>query len=442
MLGSIKVLTGMKKNIFICASLILLLFVGCARRVQDPNKLVIWHWMTDRDKVFQELAEKYENQTGIKVVFELYAPSDIYSQKVIASAQAHVLPDIFGILDKKKVVSEFIKGGFIANLTEHFKANDGQWESSLFQKALAVNQFSKDNPYGIEEGIYGVPIDVTNIQMLYNKKLLKKAGIDKPPRTFEEFLETSKALQRVGIVEFVSGWGEMWMVDCFASNYAFNIMGQEKVMATYKGEVLYTDPDWIKVFNVFEKLRDNKVLAEGIVTKVNKYAEQDFALERAAFAFNGSWCVNVYYDMNPELDYGVMLPPAVNNDIPMRIWGGAGSSFVVNNNSTNKEKAIDFLKWLTDKDQQVYLAEETKNLPANRQAVTSISRVLSEFASSMDSTTHPKIWTHNEEIIVFETFVKGIQSIIIGEKTANEVAVEVQAVKAREIEKQKRRFNK
>src|SRR3989338_5152575 len=121
------------------------------------------------------------------------------------------------------------------------------------------------------------------------------------------------------------------MADCFASNYAFNIMGEEKVMATFRGEIPYTDPDWIKVFNIFAQLRKSGALAEGIVTKVNKFAEQDFALERAAFAFNGSWCVNVYHDMNPNLQYGVMVPPAVESKYPLQIWGAAGSSFLVNN---------------------------------------------------------------------------------------------------------------
>src|SRR6185503_14490272 len=129
--------------------------------------------------------------------------------------------------------------------------------------------------------------------------------------------------------------------------------------------------------SVFEQLNKNEALMEGIVTKPNKYAEQDFALERAAYAFNGSWCVNVYNEMNPKLEYGAMLPPKVVEAHPMKILGGAGSSFVVNDRSLHKEKAIAFLKWLTDKDQQVFLSTETKNLPSNRQALQSIPKILS-----------------------------------------------------------------
>jgi len=431
----------MSKNMLILCCSFILLF-GCAKAPQEPNTVTVWHWMTDRDEAFQELALKYEQETGVKVIFELYAPSDVYSKKIIAAAQAGILPDVFGILDKKAIIASFIKGGYVANLTEAFEAEEAVWKQSLFPKALAVNQFKKGNSYGVDEGIYGVPLDVMNIQMLYNKTLLEKTGIARPPQTFAEFLEATAKLKLIGIPGLVSGWGEQWLIDCFASNYAFNIMGEEKVMATYRGEVPYTDPDWIKVFQVFSTLSGRGALIDGVVTKSNKYAEQDFALERAAFAFNGSWCVNVYHDMNPNLEYGVMLPPAINEERPMLIWGGAGSSFVVNERLPSKDKVIAFLKWLTAKEQQTYLAEKTQNLPSNRQALASIPRVLAEFASQMDQTTHPTAWDVNEDVLVAETFDKGLQSLIIGEKTPQQVAEEVQKMKERQLERAAARGNK
>ena len=388
--------------------------------------------MTDRNDTFQKLAQEYKQETGIEVAVQLFAPSDSYSQKIIAAAQANVLPDIYGILDKKSIVADFIKAGLVADLTDAMEADGGKWKNSLFDKALADKRFDAGNIYGVKPGIYGVPIDVTNEQMLYNKKLLSKAGIKAPPATFDEFIKDAQALRRVGITPFVSGWGELWLLDCFASNYAFNIMGEEKIFATFRGEVKYTDPDWIKVFNIFAELRDKGVLIDGIVTKGNKYAEQDFALERAAFAFNGSWCVNVYHDMNPNLDYGVIPPPPISTAYPLKIWGSAGSSFVVNAGSPNKDKAIAFLKWLTAKEQQVVLARETNNLPSNKEALLGVSPILEEFAEGMDQSTHPNIWPLNEDPSVSEAFDKGIQDIIIGEKTPQQVAQDVQKVKDRQ----------
>ncbi|MFH0826852.1 MAG: extracellular solute-binding protein [Candidatus Omnitrophota bacterium] len=428
-------------NLMLLSVLLLFAAFGCAPKNQTGKPtLTVWHWMTDREPTFNELAKRYEDATGVKVNFELYAPSDAYTQKVRAAAQGANLPDIFGILGEKRDFASFIKAGFILELTPYMEANDLSWKNSFFSKALSVNEFVEGNSYNVKPGIYGVPIDIMAIQLLYNKDLFEKLGLDptKPPKTFQEFLDIGKKIQEAGLQGLVSGWGEMWMIDCFANNYAFNIMGKDKVLATIRGEVPYTDPDWVKVFTLFKEMQEAGVLYNGIVTMINKTAEQLFANDKAVFAFNGSWCVNVYKGMNPDLHYGTFLPPQVLDQYPFSIWGGAGSSFMVSAKSQNKEEVVKFLRWLTDKDQQAYLAEATNNLPANKDSVTEISDILAGFSRSIEFATHPNVWGVSEFSAVIEAFDKGIQSIIIAEKTPEQVAAEVQTVKERELAKKRR----
>ncbi len=412
--------------------------LGCARPAEKKADVVIWHWMTDRKKTFNELAKRYGEHSGQKIEFKLFAPSGVYSQKVQAATQADALPDIFGVLGEKQSFAIFIKAGHVLNLNNYMRANKKEWKNKFFSKALLVNEFKKGNEFDVPPGIYGVPIDVSNEQMLYNKGLFRKAGLDpeKQPETFEEFIAAAKKIKETGAQGFVSGWAETWMMNCMASNFAFNIMGEKKVMNTFRGEVPYTDPDWIEIFSLFKRMADEGVLAMGIVAMNNKDAEQNFANNRAGFAFNGSWCVNVYQGMNPDLDYGVMFMPRVSDKHPMLIWGGAGSSLMVNARSENREKAVEFLKWLTDDEQQAYLAEATNNLPANKSCLGNINPILSQFAQAMENTTHPNIWPVHEKSSVVETFTIGLQSIVLGKKTPEQVAFEVQEVKEREMAKE------
>jgi ABC-type glycerol-3-phosphate transport system substrate-binding protein len=430
--------------------------LGCVQQPKAGTKgaITVWHWMTDREPVFQELAKRYEAKTGIKVNFELYAPSDAYSQKVRAAAQGANLPDIFSILGEKIDFASFIKAGYILDLTPYMEEKNGEWKNEFFTKALAVNEFALNNKYGIKVGFYGVPIDIMTIQMLYNKDLFKKLGFnpDMPPLTFAQFLDIGKKIsaansaaggsasggRQAEMQGLVSGWGEAWLIGCLANNYAFNIMGEAKVLATIRGEVPYTDPDWIKVLGLFKEMQDCGLLATGVVIMVNKTAEQLFANGRAVFAFNGSWCVNVYKAMNPALDYAVFLPPAASEKFPVSIWGGAGSSFMVNAKSKNKEEAVKFLKWFTDLDQQAYLAQNTSNPPANKYALSSVSSILGQFADDIERTTHPNTWDISESPQVQETFNKGIQSIIIGEKSPEQIAQETQKIKEKEMAKSAR----
>jgi len=411
---------------------------GCSpKKTGQKSVVTVWHWMTDRESAFQELAKRYEAKSGVEVSFELYAPSDAYTQKVRGAAQGTNLPDIFGVLGEKRDFGSFIKAGHVLDLTPYMDANEGAWRNEFFPKVLAVNEFSPGNSYGVAPGVYGAPLDIMTVQMLYNKDLLKQIG-EKAPLNFQEFLDIGKKLKAANLQGLVSGWGEIWMIDCFANNYAFNIMGQEKVLSTIRGDVPYTDPDWIKVLGLFKQMQESGILANGLVTMLNKTAEQLFANGRAVFAFNGSWCVNVYGGMSPDLDYAAMMPPKASEQYPMAIWGGAGSSFVVNARSKNKDEAVRFLQWLTERDQEAYLAQATNNLPANKNSLGEIPEILGQFAKGMDYATHPTVWGVSEFSPVIEAFDKGIQSIIIGEKTPEQVAAEVQKIKERELAKRKR----
>jgi ABC-type glycerol-3-phosphate transport system substrate-binding protein len=416
---------------------------GCSGKpaqVMSSNEIVVWHWLSDRSDAFDALARKYKIETGINIRFELYTPISVYTAKVRASAQANKLPDIYGVpsLERKDFAS-LIDAGHVTDITPLMEENNAAWKNSFFKGGLIMNTFPEGNQYGVKPGTYGVPIDINNIQLIYNLSLLKKAGwtAPQPPSTWPEFLALGDMLKKAGIPGMVSGWGEPWMIHCFADNMAWNIMGKDKVLATIKGEVPYTDPDWVKVFALFKEMKDHGLLSEGIVTMVNKEAEQTFANERAAIAFNGSWGVNVYDSMNPGLKYAVAMPPKVNPSRPMYIWVGT-TSFIVNDRSPLKQDAVKFLQWLTDRNQQTVLATEMSNIPSAKACVDVLEGPIMDFVAGMENVVHPRLLPVEEFPLVTEVFDKGIQSIIIGEATPETVARSVQDMKEREIKRAER----
>ncbi len=435
--GTERLLVG-RAFLWFCGIAVVLWCAGCGKHSSDgaaaTKPLRVWHWMTDREDPFNELAARYKREHDLPVRFELYAPSDLYAQKVRAAAQTNGLPDIFGVLGEMRDFASFIQAGHVMDLSAEMETQDAAWEHTFFPVALALNRFAKRNSYGVKPGIYGVPIDVMSIQVYYNKSLLKKLGFDPehPPQTWDEFLAVGKPAREQHLLGFVSGWAELWLIDCFATDYAIHLMGLKKVEATFRGEVPYTDPDWVKVLGVFEQLRASNLLAEGVVTMVNKRAEQLFANGQAVFAFNGTWGVNVYHSMAPTLDYGVMMLPVIRKDRPMVTWGGAGSSFMVNAKSPKRQEAIEFLKWLTADPQQQYLLDTTNNIPANQHVAANLPPALAAFADDMDAVVHPRLFDVQERPAVIEAFDKGIQSILIGEENPLQVAQEVQDMKQRE----------
>lgn len=425
------------KNLLKFLSIVLIIpFVlsGCGSQETKDEKIIIWHWMNDRKETFDNLASLYKEQTGLIVEFKLFSPPDIYSQKVIAAARSGKLPDIFGIIGEKKTMSSFIKAKYILNLTPYMKENDKSWQNSFYPQALDVNRFKKDNTYNVEEGIYGVPIDITIMEFVYNKDIFTKAGLDpeRPPETFAEFLSYAKKIKKtLGINGFISGWGEGWLINALAVEWAINLMGEEKFIQTIEGKIPYTDKQWVEVFSMFLKMEQNGILANNITTMINKEAEDLFSRGQSAFSFNGSWAVNVYKQLAPDLNYNFFPLPKISNEHPVKIWGGAGSSFLINNSSKNKKNAVNFLKWMTAKDQQNLLAKETNNLPSIKNCQEGLTGVLTDMIDDLDNLTHPNIWPVNENSRVLEAIISGLQQIVMGLKTPEEVAAEIQKVKER-----------
>lgn len=424
-----------------CLCMAIFVVSGCSgngtnTKSGDEDVVKIWHWMTDRQEAFEKLANDYFAQTGVKVVFETYAPTDVYKNKITAAASGHLLPDIYNPQSDKKELSSYIKAGYIANLTNEMNAG---WKDVFFEKSLISNSFEENNEWGVEPGIYGVPLDVSSLMIYYNKDLFKQAGLDpeNPPKTWKEFINAGKKLKEAGIQPFVSGFGEAWLVGAFAMSYQWSLFGKQGIIDTIDGKIPYNDAKWLRIFKLFEEMRDSKMFASGIVTMVNKDAERTFATGRAAMTFNGSWGVNVYKSMNSTLNYGIMYPPALEDaKYPLLVFDCGGSSMFVNAESPRKDKAIAFLKWITQREQQAYLAKATLNIPSNKESVQDLPEVLQEFSESIDRTFEnlPKL----EAWQVTNYINLNLQSVIIGEKTADQAVAEVQGEKERQTKKEQK----
>jgi len=107
----------------------------------------------------------------------------------------------------------------------------------------------------------------------------------------------------------------------------------------------------------------------------------------------------------------------------------------VNAKSPQAQAAVRFLNWLTDQPQQQFLVTNTKNLPSIKGVGENIPKVLADFSKGMDFAVHPSRFPITESPAVIERFDKAIQSILIGEKTPQAAAQDVESAKKQELSK-------
>jgi ABC-type glycerol-3-phosphate transport system substrate-binding protein len=419
-------------KVIICLSLVFVLFVSCGKSVISSEvDITVWHWMPEKQKTFENLAKKYLQETGIRVVFKKYYPKDVYRNKVLIAQTSNELPEIFNPLAGKREVASFIQEGVVANLSKDL--NDDSWREIFFSEALLKDYYESKNEWNVEPGIYSVPLDMQSLMIFYNKDLFVKAGLnpEKPPVTWQEFIEIGKKLNKANIKPFVSGFAQGWFIGSFAKFYEMSILGENGVLQTINGNLPYTNEKWITIFNLFKDMQNNNFFTPSIMNMTNNEAEKEFSLGKVAMIFGGSWALPIYVKGKEKINLGVFLPPPVSKEVDVKSFIDGRTYFYVNQASDNKQKAIDFLKWLTLQPQQILLAKETLSIPANKKINKGLPKIVNVFYENMKG-AYPSL-AKQESWQVTNWFNTNLQAIVVGVKSPIEAARDVQVEKEKQL---------
>jgi len=207
-------LTGRNLNYLkvLAIALIIAISVSVAPSLSAPKRIKIRFAMFGgppeislyKDVFIPEFEKKYPY---IEIELEVY-PHGEYLPKLMAEYVAGTLPDVVKLMDVQ--ILSMVKSGMLRPLDDFI--NDpkiGINKSDFFDFTWKLPGLIYNNK------TYGIPIDFLTFALYYNPELFKKAGLDpnKPPRTWEELLEYSKALVKVTDYGFcLPGWDLPWFI--------------------------------------------------------------------------------------------------------------------------------------------------------------------------------------------------------------------------------------
>ncbi|GIP08694.1 ABC transporter substrate-binding protein [Paenibacillus macerans] len=195
----------MKKSLLGIMSLVLIpsLLAGCsggkpANGANDGGVQTIRVLSSDDFAGFREKAVEEFNAKNpdIKVVLDHVAYDQLHDKELAsfnASGDA-----AYDIVDVDEIwTSEYANAGFILPVTGRYT---DEMKQGILPASLQIASLGEE--------IYGVPMFNDVVFFYYNEELLKKAGFDHPPVTWDEFASMSKALQEKGITPGpASAWG-------------------------------------------------------------------------------------------------------------------------------------------------------------------------------------------------------------------------------------------
>ncbi|HIJ65044.1 MAG TPA: ABC transporter substrate-binding protein [Candidatus Hydrogenedentes bacterium] len=324
----------------------------------DATAATFWdRQTTESADLLRELAAEFNAQRqGLPIKVEhIGGYSDIY-RKVAASIQARALPSM--AVGYESMTSEYVRSGAVValdNLLTDPEAGLPLKEiEDFFPVVLDTNRYPD-----FDNKMYSFPFCKSVLMLYFNKRVLADAGIDEPPRTWEQFLEQCRKVKaKTGKFAYPVS------VDCSTVDGMIYSMGGDVVSGR---ETRFDSPEARRVFELLETLAKEKLayqippgsyddevaLAQDQVAFVLRSSSGRTALERLMGNRRDKWGMTTIPQADPANPRTVLYGPNI---------------CIFDTTPEQKRIAWEFVKFFTSPEVSVRWALGTGYLPIRKSA--------------------------------------------------------------------------
>ncbi|MFH9660907.1 extracellular solute-binding protein [Streptomyces sp. NPDC017248] len=326
---------------------------------KDPKDIsgTITYWDTSdaatEAPTYKALVKKFETKyPKIKVDYQNVPFTDIEQKFKSAAKSGKGAPDV--VRTDVGLMAEYASLGYIAPL-------DG---TPALQDTADYNAVPL-NTAKYQGKTYGVPSVTDTLGLLYNKKLLKQAGIAKPPVTWDEFIADAKTIKRK-----TGAYGTYLNPDSYFLLPLLYSNGADLAEPSAKKITINNDAA-VKALTVAKKINDEASMK---VDYANAYQNMQAAFKngKVAMLVQGPWSVGddltgpAFKDDKGNLGFAAV--PAGAGGKAQAPTGG--HNLAVYQGSSNMDASYLFTQFMTSTQSQIAIAEGTGTLPTRKSAYT------------------------------------------------------------------------
>jgi len=311
-----------------------------AGQAQEKDELEIFSWWAGWEApALNALINLYEQKyPDVKVINAAVAGgAGIHAKAVL---KTRILggypPDTFQVHAGQELIGTWVKANRMEDLTRLYKEED--WLEEVFPQKLIDLLSTK-------EGIWSVPLTIhrSNI-MWYIPDNLKKWGVE-PPGTWDEFLnETAPKLEEQGIIPLAMGIN--WTAQHLWESVGLAVLGPDKWEALWSGELNWTSPEAVKVWEVFDKILE--YTPENAPSLSSQDAASLVSNGKAGFYITGDWQAGymvITQKLKPKEDFDWVPSPGTKG-----VFMIVCDSFGLPKGAPHRENNIKFLKLVGSKE--------------------------------------------------------------------------------------------
>lgn len=334
---------------------------------------------------FTDTAKKFKDKTGADLKFETFTSANDELTKIQTSVVAGQGPDVYS-LGTTFTPTAYATGAFVTLSDDDWKKVGGK--DRFNQAALGISGPDKDH-------LAGIPFVSRPFVMAYNKQMLAAAGIDKPATTWDGLLDQAKKLtdpakgqygMAVAYKDNFDPWKYIWAMSVQAGNPLVD--GKTAKL---------DDPAVKKAYETFYGwVTKDKVVNPAAVGWSNSQALADFASGKSAYFLMTTTTSLPTLEksaIKDQFEYSLMPTVAPGETSSKSDQPAAsilsGDNLVVADYSKNKDLAFAYIDLVTSKDEQLNYQKIFGDLPANADALASLSSA-PHMAASTESAKESK----------------------------------------------------
>lgn len=271
-----------------------------------------------------------------------------------------------------------------------------------------------------EGRIIGVPSYITRVDFYYNRAIFRRAGIDPAAiDSWPAFMAAVAKLRAAGVVPIAAGPADPWTTGTYLGLFAMRTCGKARFTAILDGAGRgYLEPCMVEAARRIVELGRAGAFQPGFA--VAKYPQAMGMFGDGQAAMVHSYSAAAYNDQAknaadgkglPEAEIGLLsLPgdPGVGDVARDDGFGGVGGIAIMEGAS---DKAIAFVRFLTNEANQRRLAQLGLNIPANRAAQADVASPLTREVSQAIRRSD---W--------LQIYVENMQSPAVGQVMQNAVS--------------------
>ncbi|AYA75619.1 sugar ABC transporter substrate-binding protein [Bacillus sp. Y1] len=370
---------------------------------------------------FEEVVKEFESQNpDIKIKMEAIADEPIKDKLRVILGGSEV-PDIM-FSWSGEFARKFVRADAALDLTPYLE-EDAAWKDSFIPASL--------QPFSSDGKNYGIPLRFNGKFFVYNKEIFDKHGLQ-APKTWDEFLNVLDTLKEEGETPLMLGNESPWAAIHYLTGLNQKMVDQEVRMNDYNprsGE--FTDSGYVKAMELLAELNEKGYFMENVNSSSHDMVKQMFFAGKGAIFYVE---LEEFQDVENALkgNWGFFPMPAIaDGDGSQNYITGAPDGFIVSSKSKHPKEAVEFLKFLTSKENSLKLVKDI-GWPSPIEGATNPDTALKQVAEGVDYMKQAEgmaEWLDTDvHAKVADVYLSNIQLLLDGSKSPEEIIKEVQAV--------------